>query len=120
MLPIELFDFVSKKYLINYQLSQLDPAAAAICGPIAPKPQAAPHAIIMDGEDPLDPPKKGYFYGKRKRSRGLSRYPSRGNKKPRTSRPASDTAAAPPSPLQEPDRDGREHHEIANRPRTKF
>jgi hypothetical protein len=37
---IKIHEFVANKYLINCQFFQFDLAAAAICGPIAPKTHA--------------------------------------------------------------------------------
>jgi hypothetical protein len=71
----------------------------------------------MEDQPPEEPPKKGTFYGKRKRGRSLSRYRSKGNKKS-THRPSPDTS--PPSPRpQEHDRDVPEHRQIASRLHSK-
>ena len=45
---------------------------------------------MNEGEDPPDPPKKGYFYGNRSRKRALSRYRGKGNKKSASTRPPTD------------------------------
>jgi hypothetical protein len=114
---IELEDLCWNKYLINCLFSRFDLAAAAICGPIALKPQALRLAIIMEDQPPEEQPKKGQFRGKPKRGRSLSRYRSKGNKKS-THRPSPDTL--PPSPRpQERDHDVPEHRQIAARLHSK-
>ena len=70
---------------------------------------------MNEGEDPPDPPKKGYFYGNRSRKRALSRYRGKGNKKSASTRPPTDSQGTNedmPPILPE-------HEDLANRVQSK-
>jgi chromosome segregation ATPase len=70
----------------------------------------------MDEDPPQEPPKKGYFYGRRKRGRSLSRHRSSKVNQKSSGRPTSRSSGdEAPAASQVRGRDVPEHNEVADR-----